>query len=152
MVNKFMNGIHAAPRRVVYFLMSEANENIKIGRTGNIKARLNALQGACSEKISLLATIACDSPESSAELEKKMHHRFANSRIQGEWFRLTPDLEWYLRNSLGCETLRTRKNVMLSFKPKLVNANSVYAEWRSFLPNGSSFRVGVPSMGNTFSS
>ena len=72
----------------VYFIMSDKTQAIKIGFTGgNVKNRLSALQTAHPYKLKVLATL-----NGNRSYEKELHQRFAQFRLEGEWFEPHPDL------------------------------------------------------------
>lgn len=72
----------------VYFIRSEKTHAIKIGFTaGKIEDRLSALQTAHPYKLQVLAT-----SRGNREYEKALHARFAQIRLEGEWFEPHPDL------------------------------------------------------------
>lgn len=72
----------------VYFVRSEKTHAIKIGYTsGRIEDRLSALQTAHPYKLEAIAALS-----GSREYEKALHARFANLRLEGEWFEPHPDL------------------------------------------------------------
>ena len=74
----------------VYVVRSEPSGNLKIGITADPKLRLSQMQVGAWETLALVLTIPGD-PES----EQSLHRRFRKHRIQGEWFRPSPEvLEW----------------------------------------------------------
>jgi hypothetical protein len=72
---------------IIYFIKSEKTHEIKIGFTVQLEKRLSSLQTAHPSKLQLLATIP-----GTYEYEKSLHQRFANFRLNGEWFEPHPDL------------------------------------------------------------
>jgi Meiotically up-regulated gene 113 len=74
----------------VYVIQSGAY--YKIGRTTNLKQRLDALQLA--HPASVMVCYQLDTPE-NASLECYLHQRFDRVRVRGEWFALSAvDLKW----------------------------------------------------------
>jgi len=72
----------------VYFIISEKNQEIKIGFTaGPVEKRLRSLQTAHPYRLNLLTTIC-----GTTEDEKSLHERFANIRLEGEWLKPHRDL------------------------------------------------------------
>ena len=72
----------------VYFISSEKNREIKIGFTARpVEKRLKSLQTAHPYKLKLLTIVP-----GTTEDEKSLHERFANIRLEGEWFKPHPDL------------------------------------------------------------
>ncbi len=81
---------HAAPGggpagELVYFV--RAGDAIKIGRTGNLAARLRALATASAVPLELLAAV----PGGAAQ-EARLHRRWRHLHIRGEWFRADEEL------------------------------------------------------------
>jgi len=74
---------------MIYFAQDSASCNIKIGYTGNedVEQRIRALQTGCPSPLILLG-----SAEGSKEAEAELHDRFADARLNGEWFRPVPEL------------------------------------------------------------
>ncbi|WP_030990090.1 GIY-YIG nuclease family protein [Streptomyces sp. NRRL WC-3744] len=79
-----------APRRVVrrtvrtYLVGVEDSPQTKIGRTtGTLKARMSQLQTSHHAKLLPLLDVEGD-------YEGALHERFADYRVRGEWFDLTP--------------------------------------------------------------
>jgi hypothetical protein len=72
----------------VYFIQAGADGPIKIGYTADPFARLEELQTAHYEDLRLLMTIA-----DNGTLEARLHERFAELRIRGEWFRAEGELD-----------------------------------------------------------
>jgi hypothetical protein len=82
----------AALAGVVYFIFDAERRFLKIGYTTNLRDRMaNIRWSSCrsaaqfTTSISLWFTI----PGTKA-LEKRLHQRFAASRVFGEWFDATP--------------------------------------------------------------
>jgi hypothetical protein len=70
---------------VVYFV--RGGDAVKIGRTGNLAARLKALATASAVPLEVLAALP-----GGRDLEVQLHRRWQHLRLKGEWFRATPDL------------------------------------------------------------
>ncbi|OYW50764.1 MAG: hypothetical protein B7Y36_18670 [Novosphingobium sp. 28-62-57] len=68
----------------VYFIGANKGP-IKIGTTVNLPARLKKLQTGSAMRLRVLACI-----EGTAELEAAYHARFADLRVNGEWFQGAP--------------------------------------------------------------
>lgn len=72
---------------ITYFIQS--GKQIKIGKTGNLRQRMSALQTSTANRLKLLAV--SDMPESEAHAKACT----MSYRVSGEWFRATPELcEW----------------------------------------------------------
>lgn len=68
------------------YLITDNNGLTKIGTTKNIKSRLCTLQTSSAQFLELLAYT-----RGGKLLESKLHARFADKNINGEWFRLSED-------------------------------------------------------------
>ncbi len=67
---------------------------VKIGRTTDIASRMVRFQTANLERLQLLAIMP-----GGAELEAELHKRFADARINGEWFKRTPEIRALIRDN-----------------------------------------------------
>lgn len=76
------------------YVIADESGLAKIGRGADPWERLKNMQTATPQKLALLALI-----EGGAEVEQTLHARFASSRVRGEWFRLTPELEALIREN-----------------------------------------------------
>ena len=72
---------------MVYIIVANNFEYLKIGMTKNIKGRMNNLQSGCPFRLSLWASIRTDKPN---EMETYLHSEFAEFNVRGEWFSM-PD-------------------------------------------------------------
>lgn len=84
---------------VVYFVQLGIGGPIKIGRTDNLRARLNTLQTANHKKVVVLGLL-----RGQEALERQMHALFHKERMDGEWFR--PSME--LLRFISSNTVRPR--------------------------------------------
>lgn len=75
----------------VYFV--RAGDNVKIGFTINLQARLRQLQTGATEGLELLGTIPC-----GADRERLIQLSFARYRVRGEWFRIEGDLADFIHS------------------------------------------------------
>lgn len=69
----------------LYFI--RCGDQIKIGRSVNVQKRLQALITSAGRPMQLLATIS-----NGGDREPDFHRQFRDSRLRGEWFRVTPAL------------------------------------------------------------
>lgn len=76
----------------VYFIICQGAPHVKIGFTkGDVQKRLKSLQtGSASELIMLVKH------PGTPETERRLHERFASSRLYGEWFKATDELVAYM--------------------------------------------------------
>lgn len=65
----------------LYVILDEDANHIKIGRSKNVKARLNQLQIANSHKLKLLYSIP-----KKGYMERELHEGFKKFKVKGEWF------------------------------------------------------------------
>lgn len=71
-----------------YLVGSREQEVVKIGVTTRLKTRMSSLRNSSPIPIKLFA-VAFGSPE----IEMVLHDRFAESRLHGEWFKLTDEID-----------------------------------------------------------
>ena len=83
----------------VYFIQAGIGGSIKIGRTKNLKRRLDGFATAHDRKLMVLGLLP-DQPG----LEQQMHALFHKERLEGEWFR--PSLELF--KFISMHTVRPR--------------------------------------------
>jgi hypothetical protein len=81
-----------------YFISD--GEAVKIGYSTDPESRLRYLQTGHPKKLVLLGV--CSIPE------PVLHEKFESLRLQGEWFRLTPELEGYIRDVVSASEWRVR--------------------------------------------
>lgn len=73
----------------VYVLQADDGPDLyKIGVSRNVNRRLTEIAAHLPWTLSVRLMIESDDPET---LERELHHRFAEKRVNGEWFRLTAD-------------------------------------------------------------
>ncbi len=72
---------------MIYFIIEDTNEKIKIGRAKNIEKRRKGLQNANSRELLLLGWIRTDE---DVKIEKEIHRHFSSQRVAREWFDLEP--------------------------------------------------------------
>lgn len=72
----------------VYFIQSGRSKKppVKVGVAMNIKRRLNALQTANPEKLTIIASIKCENRAEAYNIESYLHNELKNRSIRGEWF------------------------------------------------------------------
>ncbi len=75
-----------------YFLICESSSNIKIGRSINPIQRFHALRSSSPTPLKILGVIEKD-------VETELHRKFKKSRLQGEWFKSTPELLEYIKEN-----------------------------------------------------
>lgn len=66
----------------VYFIQQGNSGPIKIGRAVDVVARIQALQTASPEPLTLLGVVIYGGPR----MEARLHRMFAADRLLGEWF------------------------------------------------------------------
>jgi len=79
---------------LVYLLKIENRNEYKIGVTINLKKRLNQLGTKMPFKLETITKIRS---KDIYKLEEKLHCRFENKRINGEWFNLSNEDVEYIR-------------------------------------------------------
>jgi hypothetical protein len=74
------------PEEVVYILGTPGSNTVKIGRTTNLARRFADIQNMSPVPLTVLW-----SHPGGHELETRLHRRFADQRIHGEWFTFDGD-------------------------------------------------------------
>jgi Meiotically up-regulated gene 113 len=88
--------------RTVYLITCLENDfPVKIGSALDLTARLSGLATAFPYQPVLLASFNGDRTD-----EAKLHARFADSRLRGEWFRRTPELMEFAASIRKFESLQ----------------------------------------------
>lgn len=78
----------------VYLVKAEGLNQYKIGRSKTPNIRLKELQKQSPIKLTLIHLIEC---QDAAAAENKLHKRFAERRVSGEWFELSDhDVKWIM--------------------------------------------------------
>ena len=70
-----------------YFVGSREHNVVKIGRTTRLKHRMCSLRGSAPVPIKLFAVVLGD-----PAIEKALHDRFSASRMHGEWFKISDEI------------------------------------------------------------
>ena len=81
-------GQHRTGPGFVYFVRVAGSELVKIGKAGNVAARLRTLQAGAPEPLESLHTVEATCQTGA---ETYFHRRFAAQRVRGEWFSLTAE-------------------------------------------------------------
>lgn len=77
----------------VYFIGNEDHDWVKIGKTTNLPNRLSQLQTSCPFDLSILGYVKSQYPDRT---ETKLHYKFQDDRIRGEWFQLSSDIKDFI--------------------------------------------------------
>ncbi len=106
---------------MIYFIQDDSILNIKIGHTAANDAgeRLRALQTGSPSGLVLLYSMP-----GGPDLEKQLHQRFAEARVQGEWFRPVPYL---IRFILDHATRATQLPAESSLKPPPLSGSLIHS-------------------------
>jgi hypothetical protein len=85
--------VSAAVSGLVYFITTEHAERVKIGHTKNDPtARLRELQTGSPFRLCIIATERGD-----VTLERRLHARFGQHRLHGEWFTLCGEIKEHIK-------------------------------------------------------
>lgn len=76
----------------IYFI--RAGEFVKIGRTRDVRRRIETLQIGNPHKLVLLGLVI------GWQNETEYHDRFCRSHFRGEWFRFTKDIQEFAKTDL----------------------------------------------------
>jgi len=88
---------------IVYFITARELGTCKIGITNDVAARRASLQTASPAKLTVEATL-----QGSRKLEQEFHARFAKDRLNGEWFKITPELDAVIAEAAASPVLPFR--------------------------------------------
>lgn len=83
----------AQDRGHVYFLRGQ--NRVKIGHSSDVRKRFETLRTACPEPVRIVKVL-----KGGVRVERRMHERFAEYRVKGEWFELRGRLAKYLERCL----------------------------------------------------
>lgn len=72
----------------VYMIMAKEDNTVKIGTSNDPNKRLKQLQTGNNKQLVIVGLI-----KGGQELEKNIHALFRESRIKGEWFKYTQEIE-----------------------------------------------------------
>lgn len=119
----------------VYFIQS-TNKLVKIGVTNNLSARLKQLQTGSPGKLKLLGSIKTNDPY---KLEKRLHNKYKNMRVNGEWFNVNEmqvEDELALHNKPSLEDFGYENNKTYFHLGKPVSYNEIYGVYLETGKNG----------------
>lgn len=91
----------------VYAIKGLRDDLIKIGMSRNIEGRLSDLQRATPHKLRVLFFAECRSR--TRKVEAAAHNLLGSWRVQGEWFRVSPEMAQLAIEGARDECIRTRK-------------------------------------------
>lgn len=77
----------------VYFVADKQRGVVKIGFSVEPMDRMATLQIGSPNKLEMLAAV-----KGTIQTERQFHRRFAQHRVNGEWFRLTGDLATFVES------------------------------------------------------
>jgi hypothetical protein len=93
---RVVNRVNCYPSRAkdggyIYFARCLSPElQVKIGIASDLASRMSSLRNGCPYEIVLVAYYWNEDPASE---ERRMHQRYAESRLRGEWFASSPLIE-----------------------------------------------------------
>lgn len=88
-------------RPCMYFVATQSRDIVKIGFTGNLEERLEALRRNSPVPLDFLGAI-----DASREDERAMHEAHHERRLHGEWFRSDVEFAAYLECVAGLWELK----------------------------------------------
>jgi len=79
---------------LVYIVGNKENRICKIGVSSfaSFDGRLSHIQNGCPYKLEVFVAVCVSSRDKAFTLEKRLHRIFKESRLNGEWFRVTQDM------------------------------------------------------------
>jgi len=112
-------------KELIYFIQQGADGPIKIGyTTGTISIRVNQIQTACHEKLTLLGTMDGD-----ANKKRLLHAFFHAHKLHGEWFEPAPMVLNYIFALNIAKTLKMqeelRADLSINLDPETLEGNKV---------------------------
>jgi hypothetical protein len=96
----------------VYFIVRPSTDSLKIGFSADPERRLRQLQTGSDEPLQLLAFF-----EATFAVEKEIHRRLSGSRMSGEWFQRSREVEELILYISG--VLRAQANEGLALADKM---------------------------------
>jgi hypothetical protein len=116
---------------MIYYIHERATGAVKIGYTGgNPRARLSALQTGHPSELTLLYH-----HEGGHETERQLHAQFADNRLAGEWFRMTPELIEHLIAMAHDEGYETGRREQEHYQEGVLDdARTAHLEWLNANP------------------
>jgi hypothetical protein len=79
----------------VYFITTAEAERVKIGFTGNSpQTRLRELQTGSPQELCIIAV-----EPGSIDYERRLHARFSEHRLHGEWFAVGDEIKQHIREA-----------------------------------------------------
>jgi hypothetical protein len=82
---------------IVYFIRAKGTDNVKIGYTqGPVLERLNQLQVGSFIELEVLASFVSSN---CRDFERRMHIKYQDNHVRGEWFDISGDALKHLLNS-----------------------------------------------------
>lgn len=87
----------------VYFATIREQNVVKIGCSFEPESRLKEIQVGCPYPVRIEATLP-----GSHEEEKALHRRFADDRLRGEWFTITPMIDAVMAAARRAEAERPK--------------------------------------------
>lgn len=82
------------PKPGYVYLIQSPTGNYKIGRTTDPANRLKTFEVKLPFEVEFVCVIQC---ENMFTVERELHQRFADKRVNGEWFSLLPDDVEYIK-------------------------------------------------------
>lgn len=96
----------------IYFI--RAADRVKIGRSLSPQTRLSEMQTAHADRLDLMATTVAHH-----SLERLLHVRFADNKMEGEWFALDDDLlEFIAQVSTGVNPVALLWDHRVTVRPR----------------------------------
>ncbi len=84
-----LHGIHKTREKASFiYLIGASNGLVKIGKTTDTGSRIAILNTGSPVELTI---IACFKTTLADEVEERLHSVYAEKRIKGEWFALTPE-------------------------------------------------------------
>lgn len=86
---------------VVYFIVAETLDKVKIGVSKGLQHRIQEMQVGCPELLSIYAFVEVSGRSEAFTLEKKAHKIFNKHHHRGEWFHFTSECKSLIDKQLA---------------------------------------------------
>lgn len=106
----------------IYFIQRESDAAIKIGYSEDVPTRLGVLRSTGNGRLSLLCAI-----EGDMVIEKQLHMKFNEDRIEGEWYEPSEVLVAYIDHLINCK-LSNHLSIVPATKHTSIRLSEAHAD------------------------
>ena len=98
----------------VYFLLDENSNAIKIGKSDTVSERLSTLQTGNPNPLKIVKIIECKTARQAHTKEKKLHNKFKELHLKGEWFKYDKELFDVVLNEIVSDKKNDRNEITVN--------------------------------------